>query len=383
MKVFVFEPASVHHNTFSTLVTIFSDIFTGSVVWPMATEEVWRKTGEGVKGLSIRTLNYDLHGKPRWYKALKISQRVLNDVRLALKLPSLLGIEKGDIFVFSTLELWLHYYPIASAVLMENLKKIGVSVFGVVHNSFFLFDSKELSPEDYSLVVDHLSRFRRYDLLRLWWVKRRWLPRFREYIDGIFTLGDIYVPVRFSDMRLTIIDRFYNSKCEKKNHGVFTIVVPGGVLESRRDYRLIADSIGALREDVEVVLLGKLYDEHVLDYFTNNDRVRVVFFPEFVGEKEYTYWLKRAHLVIAPVKNQYYGKFTVTGAVGDAVSCGLPIACPWFYTAFDKCLRYRDVRELTDIIRQVRYSSIDVDYREYDRQVLARSVERFIRERMR
>ena len=126
-----------------------------------------------------------------------------------------------------------------------------------------------------------------------------------------------------------------------------TIVVPGGVKPRQRDYRLfkevIEDWAGQHQMQARLVFLGQCKSEEFCrewsQFAAKFSNIEVICFKDAVPDDLYDMWMKKADLVVLPLKEQVtFGPFVervesskVSGGVYDALYYSKPLLIPSFY----------------------------------------------------
>jgi len=352
MRVFVCEFAETHHNIFSTVYTLARHIW-GGKVFGVVTSEVYRRLRAPIKGVVFGLDKSAYKGKGVKDKVTTLIADFRDSYAIYEFVKTILSPSPGDVFIFTTFEPWLSRHFGALIALYRYLHKVGAKVIVGVHNSFWFYYPENVTSEEKELVENHISGWK-------WHVKARYHLSKRlvdpSYFNAVFTLGEIKVPEHIKRVRL--LDRFYEPKyIQIPKFDTFTIAIPGSVDASRRDYKVVAEAVRALPFDVRVILLGRLIDEWVLALFPR--RVELLYFREFVPEDKYVELLAKSHVAIAPVKDKFYGTFSVTGAVGDAVMVGIPVLCPKFYR--DQIVfNYSGAEGLRHLLVELRNGGIEV-----------------------
>lgn len=142
---------------------------------------------------------------------------------------------------------------------------------------------------------------------------------------------------------------FFNKFSGNKSNDHLTLVIPGAVSQSRRDYRHVLKKLEELRhknlnQKIRIVLLGKIQGEE-LSWFHSFDElslqnIELEYFTEKVPQEVFDFWMNNADVLWCPIQNEteffstkeIYGKTKMTGNIGDAIKYGKPAVFPSSYT---------------------------------------------------
>ena len=145
----------------------------------------------------------------------------------------------------------------------------------------------------------------------------------------------------------------------------FTVVVPGSVENTRRNYGTVIQAISALQSySIKWVLLGEMKSETIkdqIDLLVENGCI-IEYYAHNVPDALFEEQLKKCNLVFAPVRDAHPfkdvmevpGKTKISGATSDALLFGKPILLPAGYP-FQKewselGIHYRNVEDIQSII---------------------------------
>jgi len=365
VRVFVCEFAEAHHNTFSTIYTLAQTAWKNS--WAIVTSEVYRHINIPVRGIVFGLDKTAYKGKAIGEKVKVMFADMRDSLAIYRMIVSAIKPKKDDLFIFTTFEPWLSRHYGALISLYRYLHKVGATVIVGIHNSFWFYYPENVSDEERRLVENHIKGWKKHVLLRYYLTKKLVSP---QMIDGVLTLGPIKIPNNIPWIRL--LDRIYEPNNLPK-YDTFTISIPGAVDTGRRDYQTVAKAVSRLSFPVRVVLLGKLYDRNVLSY--DWGKADIVYYEDFVPEDVYVETLKKSHVVVAPVRDPYYGLFSVTGAVGDGVMAGIPVLAPEFYRD-TVAIPYSDSKHLSLMLKEKQFGA-PVDYEQFSQENMAEELKRF------
>lgn len=232
-------------------------------------------------------------------------------------------------------------------------KKYDLVIIGTVHRFFSTF--KRIVQQYNTAVIAHNLNFvkiSKFGLLK---------NMFRE--DIIYRLklclkeGLLYAPEVYQKAKLVVLDRallsegyqllpiFYTKNFEETEHPVFTVVIPGGVSQKRRDYKKVFSKIKELENDfrtgkvfknklIEFVFLGKIAEKDELrrikDLEKTLEHVNIIYFTERVSQDDFEKWMRKADILWCPIQQdteffsqkEVYGRTKMTGNIGDAIKYG-------------------------------------------------------------
>jgi len=153
-----------------------------------------------------------------------------------------------------------------------------------------------------------------------------------------------------------------------KTSNKIKFVVPGAVIEQRRDHTAIMDAFERLfekyGEKISLCLLGKSTGSYGKDILKRcQDLVdkgfNVCFFKSFVPEKKYDKTLNECTIVIAPIKldstslgtwKETFGLSKASGAIFEAIQYAKPLVIPERFNLMDELtnstIKYSDSKDL-------------------------------------
>lgn len=133
---------------------------------------------------------------------------------------------------------------------------------------------------------------------------------------------------------------FYNKFSEKNQNEELTVVIPGAVSQSRRDYKMILEKIKNFKNKTQIIFLGKAKGEELI-WLQNfeNPNITIKYFTEKVPQSEFDYWMNKANILWCPIQKEteffsnreIYGETKMTGNIGDAISYGKTAIFPMNY----------------------------------------------------
>ncbi len=227
-----------------------------------------------------------------------------------------------DIIVFNTLAAPFYFKFFFDAV---KKNKIPIKLIVVVHNSHFWSVRYFLNE----MRLSDITKGKIFSLLfNLMNVKT---------ISAAIKLGEyVVLPNSLNNIPITTIpNRLSENKLIKnRNFNTVTFVITGGVTQERKDYisifkafKKIFKETPSYKKKTKLVLLGKLKDEKVRKIIEKYELKHwVKYYENFVSEEEFNKQLSYAHYVIIPINSAMpYGKYKISGSLGDAISNGKPI----------------------------------------------------------
>jgi hypothetical protein len=126
----------------------------------------------------------------------------------------------------------------------------------------------------------------------------------------------------------------------------FTIVIPGGVNASNREYGYLRNWLShvSITAPIKIVFLGKSSSRELTKLLselinTSRDQIEVIRFSDYVDQPTYDQCISRANFLLSALKKEvlfrgyreFYGTTKVTGSINDAVKNNVPLVIPEFY----------------------------------------------------
>lgn len=253
-----------------------------------------------------------------------------------------------------------------NSMILDQLKTkdYDLIIIGTVHRYFNTFQA---IVEKYNVaVIAHNLNFlqtSRLDLiksifkedsiyrLKLWW-KEGLLYSSKPYqkAKNILVLDQ-----ELSSEKFKFLPIFYTENFAKPENKVFTIVIPGGVSQKRRDYKRIFSNISKWENDfkkgnkskinlIEFVFLGKAKNEElkdIIDLELSLEYINITYFSERVSQADFESWMQKADILWCPIQQEteffsqreIYGKTKMTGNLGDAIKFGKLAVFPENYSS--------------------------------------------------
>ena len=328
----------------------------------------------------------------------RISKDVLDNIRFS----------KGDLIIFTTA---VGYTLRALQRISRHAKSKGSKVAITIHSLEFFFpesidyndwqEIKNYRMDEYSSILKKFlgEKISKFIALRVFSSRQRLSRKLLKYTDGIILPAyHIKTPAttkpvlkittripeeRILDERLEIIKKPDFEKLTPK------IVVPGVVVESRKDYESILNAAEKLcSEDFELIFLGKMISKSVAERIDSVDclKKKITTFPDFVSEDEFMETLLNSHFVLVSMKHvPPYGKYKTTGSIGDALYAGVPIitshdefVIPGFSHKFGESV-YDNIKTAVDIVKTGKYHFFAENAIEYSKKFTLGKLEKDFR----
>lgn len=225
------------------------------------------------------------------------------------------------------------------------MKHYDLVIIGTAHRYFNVF--KEISEKYNTSVVVHnlnftqLSRFELFKNL----FKKDFYYRLKLLLkEGLLNAPKVYESAKHQLVldehlvkeNLKFLPVFFNEFSQKTNNENVTIVIPGAVSQSRRDYKMVLKKLVEFRrskialQNFQIIFLGKASDLELteLQSFENeNQDIQIKYFKDKVPQSEFDFWMNKADFLWCPIQKQteffsnqeVYGLTKMTGNIGDAI----------------------------------------------------------------
>ncbi|WP_312902706.1 hypothetical protein [Chryseobacterium taichungense] len=247
-----------------------------------------------------------------------------------------------------------------SSMILDQLKskRYDLIVIGTVHRYFNTFLT--IAEEYNTAIIVHNINFiqsSKWRLLKnifktdtvyrlkLWWK------------EGLFYSSKVYQKAKnlmvldeeLSSGRFKFLPLFYTRDYTKQDHKGFTIVIPGGVSQKRRDYQRVISVIKKLqnspdiqKKPMEFIFLGKAKNnelKQLIDLERTLKYINITYFKERVSQADFSNWMQKADVLWCPIQEEteffsqkeIYGKTKMTGNIGDAIKFGKMAVFPKNY----------------------------------------------------
>ncbi|PQA96961.1 hypothetical protein B0A69_02585 [Chryseobacterium shigense] len=234
-----------------------------------------------------------------------------------------------------------------SSMILEQLKlkKYDLIIIGTVHRYFNTFHA--LVQKYNAAIIVHNINFSlasksalmksifKGDViyrLKLWWK------------EGLFYTSKAYRNARnllVLDEELSVgkykfLPLFYNENSEKPENKHFTVVIPGGVSQKRRDYLHVFETIQQVKteEKFEFIFLGEAKDSELkqLQKLSQQlpENISIQYFSDRVSNTDFQKGMQKADMLWCPIRQkteffsreEVYGRTKMTGNLGDAIRYG-------------------------------------------------------------
>ncbi len=225
------------------------------------------------------------------------------------------------------------------------MKHYDLVIIGTAHRYFNVF--KEISDKYNTSVVVHnlnftqLSRFELFKNL----FKKDFYYRLKLLLkEGLLNAPKVYESAKHQLVldehlvkeNLKFLPVFFNEFSQKTNNKNVTIVIPGAVSQSRRDYKMVLKKLMEFRrskialQNFQIIFLGKASGLELteLQSFENeNQDIQIKYFKDKVPQSEFDFWMNKADFLWCPIQKQteffnnqeIYGLTKMTGNIGDAI----------------------------------------------------------------
>lgn len=245
-----------------------------------------------------------------------------------------------------------------SSMILDQLseKNYDLVIIGTVHryfNTFFAVSQKYNT----SIIVHNLnfSKSSKFDLIKNIF-KNDQIYRLKLLLkEGLFHAKRTYKKANnllildqdLASGKLRFLPLFYTKDFEKKENEIFTIVIPGGVSQKRRNYQKVFTIIQNLKTEKKFtfVFLGKAKDRELKDVekLSENlpENIKIIYFSERVSSEIFDEWMRKADVLWCPIQEkteffsneEVYGITKMTGNLGDAIKYGKPAVFPENYSS--------------------------------------------------
>lgn len=233
-------------------------------------------------------------------------------------------------------------------------KEYDLVIIGTAHRYFRLFN--EIAGKfDTAIIVHNLnfakiSRFQLFKNIFKKDVKYRLKLALKE---GLFSAPYLFKKAKklvvldqtLSDSQFDFFPVFYCQNLEFRKSEITTVVIPGTVAQTRRDYKSVLEKLVKFQGVVPIKLffLGKVSGEelawiqHFLDIKPEN--VSLEYFTEKVSAQVFGEIIRTADFLWCPIRREttffsqleIYGETKMSGNIGDAIKYGKPAIFPKNY----------------------------------------------------
>lgn len=288
-----------------------------------------------------------------------------------------------------------------SSMIVDQLKdkKYDLILIGTVHryfNTFYAIADKyntgiivhnlNFSNISRSVLIKNIFKEDIIYRLKLWWK------------EGLFYAAKVYqkagnllvLDERMSSEKYRFLPLFYTRDFQDPGHEGFTVIIPGGVSQKRRDYRHVFKTIRGMEtsENCTFVFLGNAKGDELkqLEEISANlpENIRIKYFRERVSSVEFDYWMRTADVLWCPIRpeteffsqKEIYGVTKITGNLGDAIKYGKIAVFPESYPSHSDFI----IPEKADVIEQLKdLKSRKFDFhKNYNREKVRKNLERVL-----
>ncbi|HCO19783.1 MAG TPA: hypothetical protein DIT47_01455, partial [Flavobacteriaceae bacterium] len=178
---------------------------------------------------------------------------------------------------------------------------------------------------------------------------------------------------------------FYTKFSGKSENETYTIVIPGAVLQKRRDYEKVLKSIKIFHFPLEIIFLGKAQGKEleILQNFEQSkpENISIKYFKEKVPQDVFDDYMQKADVLWCPIQQEteffsqkeIYGFTKMSGNIGDAVKFGKLAIFPENYPS-----KYSFIVPEKGSLRDFLFTKKDVDFSEFSKEKVLQELEKTI-----
>lgn len=175
-----------------------------------------------------------------------------------------------------------------------------------------------------------------------------------------------------------LIQMNYCKESSLPDDDTIQIVMPGNVSNKRKDVDLLFEILPKLKpkSKLHFTFLGKPENDSVLQHLeklkaTTHFNITITHFHQFIPWETYSEIIRKAHLLLCPIKNktsfywvdEYYGSTKVSGSEADCVYNGKIGLFPISYPKMDWCnWQYKDAFQLSEILNDLTLAKLHAEY---------------------
>ncbi|MFC6268242.1 hypothetical protein [Frigoriflavimonas asaccharolytica] len=235
------------------------------------------------------------------------------------------------------------------------LKKIGdnhvydLVIIGTAHRYFNIF--LKISSHYKTSIVVHNVNFSQLKRRRLFFnvFKKECIFRLKLlFFEGLLSKNKLHKDannlfildenLNIAKDQFTYLPIFYTAQIEEEINPDISIVIPGSVSQSRRNYREVLKKLEVFGKNnskkypkVEIVFLGKAQNEELnwlIKFEKNNfENLKIVYFKEKVSQIDFDFYMHSATFLWCPLQisteffsnKEFYNDTKMSGIVGDAI----------------------------------------------------------------
>jgi hypothetical protein len=297
-----------------------------------------------------------------------------------------------------------------SSMILEQLKnqKYDLVILGTVHRYFGTF--LEITKRFSTSVIVHNINFSTISKVQLFKniFKEDFAYRLKLWLkESLFSAPKVYQNAKncfvldsdISLQKLKFLPLFYTKNISEKTKDIFTVVIPGGVSQKRRDYKKVCKEILALDSEFknddgfqsrsfEFVFLGKAKGEE-LQLLSNLEKslknISIKYFKERLSAEDFDDWMMKADVLWCPIQSEteffsqkeIYGKTKMTGNLADAIKYGKVAIFPSNYSSEFEFI----VNEKPDFKTQLKeLNSFSFDFqKDFNKDKIQQSLEKVLK----
>ncbi len=178
---------------------------------------------------------------------------------------------------------------------------------------------------------------------------------------------------------------FYTKFSGKSENETYTIVIPGAVLQKRRDYEKVLKSIKIFHFPLEIIFLGKAQGKEleILQNFEQSkpENISIKYFKEKVPQDVFDDYMQKADVLWCPIQQEteffsqkeIYGFTKMSGNIGDAVKFGKSAIFPENYPS-----NYSFIIPEKGSLGDFLFTKKDVDFSEFSKEKVLQELEKTI-----
>ncbi len=235
-----------------------------------------------------------------------------------------------------------------------NDQQYDLIIIGTAHRYFNLF--KEITAKYNTSIIVHNLNFAKITHFQLFKniFKKDFRYRLKLYLkEDLFSAPDVFKKAK----KLLVLDQslvrddlqylpvFFNQFQLNNTTEIFTIVIPGEVSQSRRDYKKVLQQLKSFKSKThfKIIFLGKADGKELrsLKDFSNesSENISIQYFIQKVPQQEFDEIMQSADVLWCPIQKgteffsnkEIYGETKMSGNVGDAIKYGKVAIFPTGY----------------------------------------------------
>lgn len=150
----------------------------------------------------------------------------------------------------------------------------------------------------------------------------------------------------------------------KSKSNVFRFTVTGTVSQNIKDYNRIIDVFAKLnKKNYELVFLGKILDQTIIDYALSK-KVNVTFFDSYVNDEDFTRILLESHFLLYCTSNIEFNGYRTSGIIFDSFRFCVPLISDNHYLSWEH-IKILFTNKMDNIINNLLLMSKDDYYKTY------------------